>query len=289
MTERLRDVEARIGTVHQLSAVITAMRSIAAARTREARARLEGIRTYAGTVAAAIGEALAVLPETERTGQTTRPHGTHAIVALCAEQGFAGAFSEHVLDATARLAAAGRGSTDLLLVGDRGLMLAGERGMTVDWSAPMIVHAAQAASLADRIVAELYRRIDADDVVRVSIVHADPDATQPGPVTQKQLVPFDFDRFPIVATSQPPLMTLAPSVLLARLSEEYIFAELCEALMLSFAAENGARMRAMISAKENVEKTMSGLVARARQVRQDEITAEIVELAASSDSQRAPA
>ncbi len=66
-------------------------------------------------------------------------------MGLWDEHGWAGAFSEHVLDAAARLDAAGRGSTVLLLVGDRGLMLAGERGMTVAWSAPMIVHAAQAA------------------------------------------------------------------------------------------------------------------------------------------------
>lgn len=281
MSERLRDVEARIGTIHQLSAVITAMRSIAAARTREARARLDGIRTYAGTVAAAIGAALAVQPEAARADTPAAAHGTHAIVALCAEQGFAGAFSEHVLDAAARLMV-DTGATDLLLVGDRGLMLANERGMTIDWSAPMIVHAAQAAGLADRIIAELYRRIDADDVVRVSIVHADPTETEPGAVVERRLVPFDFERFPVMAAAQPPLMTLAPAVLLARLSEEYIFAEICEAVMLSFAAENGARMRAMISARENVDKTMASLVARARQVRQDEITAEIIELAASS-------
>jgi len=285
MTERLRDVEARIGTIHQLSAVISAMRSIAAARTREARARLDGIRTYAGTVGEAIGTALAVQPDAARAEARASGRGTHAIVALCAEQGFAGAFSEHVLDAAARLSTgADAGATDLLLVGDRGLMLAGERGMAIDWSAPMIVHAAQAASLADRIIAELYRRIEADAVVRVSIVHADPDATDPGAVVEKRLVPFDFDRFPVTATTRPPLMTLAPAVLLARLSEEYIFAEICEAVMLSFAAENGARMRAMISAKENVDKTVSSLVSRARQVRQDEITAEIIELAASSGS-----
>ena len=277
MTERLRDIQARIGTVHQLSAVVTAMRSIAAARTQEARSHLDGIRTYAETVGLAIGEALAVLPDAERSAAGSGPEGPQAIVALCAEQGFAGAFSAHVLDTVARMAATGR--SDLLLVGDRGLMLAEERGLAVDWSAPMVVHAAQTATLADRIVDELYRRLAAGTITHVSLVHADPDAAEPGQVLVRRLAPFDFDRFPVARTAQSPLMTLSPQTLLARLAEEYVFAEICEAVMLSFAAENAARMRAMVAAKENVEETMATLVARSRQVRQEEITAEIVELA----------
>jgi len=59
VTERLSDVMARIGSVRQLSSVIGAMRGIAAARAREARERVEGVRAYARTVGAAIGQALA--------------------------------------------------------------------------------------------------------------------------------------------------------------------------------------------------------------------------------------
>jgi len=67
-------------------------------------------------------------------------------------------------------------------------------------------------------------------------------------------------------------------VLLASLAEEYVFAELCEAIMLSFAAENEARMRAMISARDNVAETLDHLTAQARQLRQEDITNEIIEV-----------
>lgn len=46
MTERLSDVTERIASVNQLATVITAMRSVAAARSHEARAQLDGIRAY---------------------------------------------------------------------------------------------------------------------------------------------------------------------------------------------------------------------------------------------------
>lgn len=283
MTERLSDVEARIRTVHQLSAVIAAMRGIAAARAREARSHVDGIRAYAKTISTAIGHALAFLPAAERDRAAPEGSGTHAIVALCAEQGFAGAFNEHVLDAVeaARLRNAYH-STELLIVGDRGLIVADQRSLTVDWSAPMVAHPDEAAKLANRIVEALYQRLGADRVVRVTLVHAIPDGSAALRIVERQLVPFDFSRFPLPTGVREPLITLPPQVLLARLAEEYVFAELCEAVMLSFAAENEARMRAMIAARANVAKTLDGLVARSRQLRQEEITNEIVELAAGA-------
>ncbi len=287
MTERLSDVEARIGTVHQLAAVVTAMRGIAAARSREARAQVDGIRRYAATIAGAIGDALAFLPEAERPTATHHTIGAHAVIAICAEQGFAGVFSDKVLDAAERVAKAnGRHGTELLLIGDRGLMIAAERGLTVDWSAPMIAHAGQMAALANRIVDALYERLDAGKVARVTVVHAVPGASATLQIVEKQLVPFDFNRFPLSPTAVAPLLTLPPPVLLARLVEEYIFAELCEAVMLSFAAENEARMRAMIAAQTNVANTLDSLVARSRQLRQEEITNEIIELAGGAEANR---
>jgi F-type H+-transporting ATPase subunit gamma len=287
MTERLSDVETRIGTVHQLAAVVTAMRGIAAARSREARGQLDGIRTYAGMIAVAIGRALAARPEEERLAAPGPGADGHAVIALCAEQGFAGAFSEHVLDAAQHAAGAARPHhTELLLVGDRGLIVARERGMDVDWTVPMVVHPTQVAGLANRIMEALYERLDSGRVRRVTVVHAVPDAQAALRIAETRLVPFDFDRFPTTTSAVTPILTLPYRTLLAGLAEEYVFAQLCEALMLSFAAENEARTRAMITARTNVTNTLSGLVARSRQLRQEEITNEIVELAGGAAATR---
>ena len=45
MSGKLGEGESRIGTVHQLAVVIMAMRGSAAARSREARSRVDGIGT----------------------------------------------------------------------------------------------------------------------------------------------------------------------------------------------------------------------------------------------------
>ncbi len=58
--------------------------------------------------------------------------------------------------------------------------------------------------------------------------------------------------FPSISADSPPLVDLEPRRLLASLVEEYIFAELREAVVLLYAAENEACMRAMFSAQGNV-------------------------------------
>lgn len=278
MAERLSDVTARIRTVHQLSAVISAMRGIAAARSREARAHLDGIRAYARTIADGIGHALAFLPASAHPAMGRPGAGDRVVIALCAEQGFAGAFSEHVLDAAQKLRGPDAGGA-LFIIGDRGLLVAQEKAIPCDWTVPMIGHPDQAARLASEIADALFARLEQAPVAQVLLLHAVPSGTETLEIAEKQLVPFDFQRFPLARKAVPPLMTLKPDVLLARLVAEYVFAEIIEAVMLSFAAENEARMRAMIAAHTNVENTLDTLVARSRQLRQEEITNEIVELA----------
>src|SRR5665213_581930 len=97
MTERLSDIAARIEGVRQLGAVVNAMRGIAASRVQQARGQLVAVDHYAATIAAAIGKAVPMVSPavTHAAAQSARA----AIVLFCAEQGFAGAFSERVLDA----------------------------------------------------------------------------------------------------------------------------------------------------------------------------------------------
>lgn len=278
MTERLSDVMARIGSVRQLSSVIGAMRGIAAARAREARQHVEGVRAYAATVGAAIGQALALQADGfAPRGETHAPDG-RLVIALCAEQGFAGTFNRRVLDAVERLIKGDGGrAAELLLLGARGLSNAEERGLAVGWSASMVAHVDEVGALADRVTEQLYARLEQGLATRVTVVHATPGGAEIE-VVERTLAPFDYARFPRARNAASPLITIPAPQLLVELAEEYVFAQLCEALTLSLAAENEARMRAMTAAKSNVANILDELVARSRQLRQEEITNEIIEL-----------
>jgi F-type H+-transporting ATPase subunit gamma len=77
-----------------------------------------------------------------------------------------------------------------------------------------------------------------------------------------------------------PLVNLAPDVLLSELTADDLHAQLCNAALHAFAAENEARMEAMAAAHKQIERRLATLQATQRLVRQEEITAEIIELAA---------
>ncbi|XUW92752.1 F0F1 ATP synthase subunit gamma [Burkholderia sp. M6-3] len=279
MSGKLAGIEARSATARQLDAVIGAMRGIAAARSREAQRRLPGIRSSAATVGAAIG---AVLGHGTPEPPLRSPSDLRAriVIALCSEQGFVGAFNERILDYAQNCTDHAR--SELMLVGTRGELLANERRCPVVWRSPAASHADDVLSLAGRITDALYQRLASRAIEDVSLVHALPGVAQTDEIVEHRLIPLDFSRFRTVGHGLPPLLNLSAERLLAGLVESYVFVEICEALMLSFAAENEARMRAMLAARANVRDTLEELTQSYRRVRQDEITEDIVELAAGA-------
>ena len=275
MTERLAETTRRIDSLHQLEMVVTAMRGISASRAQQARAMLHGLRAHAAVIAGAIGQALALIPQDHAVAANS-PART-ATILFCGEQGFAGAFSDRML---AALTAPAR--QDLFLIGTRGTVLAQERGITPVWHSAMVPHASLVASLAGRIADALYGWLSRQQASQVDLIVPAWSATTGLSADRRSLLPFDFRRFTVTATAQPPLITLPPELLLARLAEEYVFSEICEAALTAFAAENEARVTAMLAAKGNLEHMGSDLRTLERQIRQDEITAEVVELASGA-------
>jgi len=281
MSERLADIVTQIQNVRQLEAVVTAMRGIAASRAQKGRSLLAGIEAYTEVVSHAIGEALSLLPgEAAVPGRDRRAR--LGLILFCAEQGFAGAFTERVLDSA---------SGDLdgainLVVGGRGLLVAKERGIEVAWSVPMVTHPDAVASLANRLADAIYDHVAAGKIAKVDIVLSRTASGKGVAIDRHSLLPIDFLRFARRLEPEPPLIELAPDVLLERLAAEYVFARLCQAAMYAFEAENEARMLAMSSAKTNIETKLAALTQRERQLRQDEITTEIMELAAGAEASR---
>jgi F-type H+-transporting ATPase subunit gamma len=279
MAERLADVVAQIKNVHQLEAVVAAMRGIAASRAQKGRSLLAGIEAYSDVVSRAIGQALSLLP-TQMTLESPRYHARLGLILFCAEQGFAGGFSERVLDAA---------SSDLdgsakFIVGTRGTLVASERGIEPTWSTPMASHVDAVLDLANRLADALYGYIAAGTITKVDILFSRSVSGSGIVIDRHSLVPIDFGRFAAPVAEQVPLTTLSPLVLVERLAAEYVFAQLCQAAMHAYEAENEARMLTMASAKTNIERKVTELTQRERQLRQEEITTEIVELAAGAQA-----
>ena len=280
MTDRLSDITARIQGVRQLGAVVGAMRGIAAARAQQARNQLTAVDSYSKTIALAMGRALDFSSPAvaAAAGWPMRP----ALVVFCAEQGFAGAFSERVLD----LVGADLGRCELFLVGTRGLTAIAQRGIAAGWTGALPSHSAGVPRLADRIVEALFARLASGAMDALDVVFS---RWRPGEgvdIVRQRLFPYDLTAFPSVIGAKPPLLNLAPDVLVRALAADYMYAQLCRAGLHAFAAENQARMEAMAAARKQVERELAQLQARQRLVRQEEITAEVIELAAGESASR---
>jgi F-type H+-transporting ATPase subunit gamma len=280
MADRLSDTVAQIQNVRQLNAVVTAMRGIAAARAQKGRSVLAGIEAYSEIIARTIGEALNLLP-VEATAPPAQDRPKRGLILFCAEQGFAGAFSERVFNAA---------GTDVdtatnLIVGTRGYAIAGDRGITVHWSTAMTTHIDGIPNFANQLAEVLYRYLAQNVFATVDVLFSRSISGSIS-VDRYSLLPIDFSRFECQPERERPLITLAPELLLERLAAEYIYAQLCQAAMHAFVAENEARMIAMLAAKSNTDTKLDALVRREQRLRQEEITIEIIELAAGAEAAR---
>ena len=276
MTERLADIGLRITGMRQLGSVVNAMRGIAASRAQQARNQLTAVDAYAGIIAAAIGRTQPLLPADPPT-----PEGPPALVLFCAEQGFAGAFSERMLNA-----AAGTPAKDMFLIGTRGRSAAAERGIEPAWTHAMPSHTAGTPRLADSIVEALAANTGYSSV---DVLYTDWQPTAGVSTTRRRILPFDPANFPPPRSASPPLLNLSPASLLAGLTIEYLHGQLCSAALHAYAAENEARMEAMAAAHTQIERQLSDLESTRRMVRQEDITAEIIELAAGESASRSRA
>lgn len=280
MTERYSDIVTQIQNIRQLNAVVTAMRGIAASRAQKGRSLLAGMEAYTAIISRAIGEALTLLP-VDKVAAPEHAGSKRGLILFCAEQGFAGAFSERVLDA----AGADINGAMTFVVGTRGGTVASERGITADWSHAMTTRVDGIANIANQVAEVLYGYLAKQAIAKVDILFS---RSSSGSIRidRHSLLPIDFTRFEQPERKEPPLIALAPGILLERLATEYIYAQVCEAALHAFVAENDARMIAMVAAKSNTEAKLATLQNREQQLRQEEITTEIIELAAGAEALR---
>jgi F-type H+-transporting ATPase subunit gamma len=270
MTERLADISARIEGIRELGAVVNAMKGIAAARAHAARNQVDAVDSYAATIAAAMSRSLG--PAVTGIAPTKANPTRQGLLVFCAEQGFAGTFSERVLDSIGTP----QNGAALFLIGTRGLSIANARGLKPHWTAPLPSHTQGIPALADKITTAIYRAVDARRIDCLDVVFTGWQTGRPA-VLRQPLFPIDLTTLPSAADA-PPLMQLPPNTLIAALGEDYFNAQVCKAALHAFAAENEARMEAMSSAGTQIARELDTFQATLRRVRQEAITAEIIEL-----------
>lgn len=270
----LGETQARIESARKLGAVVGAMRGIAAIHVGKARAALDGYKTYANVVEAALARAVALLEAPTRAAPST---DETIVIVFAAEHGFAGAFSERVLDA-ARLPDRHR----LFVVGARGLVLAEQRGLQIAWSTNMASQSGAVGPVARRIADSLYETLVEEGLARAEVLHARPAGLSDFTIAQEQLLPVDSRVATAPSAGPPPMVNLPPRKLVELLVSEHVFAKLALAALESFASENAARLAAMEAGRLNIQRKLEDLEGQERSLRQEQITAEVQDVVAGA-------
>lgn len=276
---RLAEIEGHIASMDELLDIVGAMRSLAGMRVQEAQRALPGIRRYAESMAAAIGTALLLMPA---PAEAFASGGRRALVLCAAEHGFVGGFNERLLEAAEAVLEA---HDQLFVLGSRGGALALERGRRPAWARPMATRLTGAPEAVNHLTTELYTRIAHGEIARVEVMYGRYRQGGASTIEHHLLLPLDVVSLAVKEPRQAPIHNLAPEPLLEKLMAEYVFALLTEAAVELISSENAARFAAMESASDNVTKKLSELRQAARQARQNEITAELLDLITGTEAQ----
>lgn len=273
--EQLQRLKARISSLQELRDLMRAMRALAASHVQEAQGALEGIRRYVEVIEDAIAEGAALLSESGGRALAAAPGGSDVLIVVCSEHGFTGAFNEQLLDRAVAELKAGR---QLGIVGRRGAVLAEERNLGVAWSLPMATRVGGVLGVTRRVADRLANAVTA------RIVFGSYRKGGRFDVATKIILPLAPTLLAGAVRGSRPLHHLDANVLLQRLAGEYLFAEINRCIMESLASENAARLQVMEAADHNIGDKLEQLSRRQRNVRQESITSELLDIVTGTDA-----
>ncbi len=272
MSERGAEVRARVATMNELADVLGAMRGMAAARIQQGERAQAASHEYAERIGAAFASLTGEAGSAPPTEAPRRAPGI-LVIALCTERGFVGALNERTLGAATETA----GPRQICIVGARGQALAREQGLTATYVGSMPSHLGGIGDTADQIGALLVERSASHDGLAVEIVHPRRTPAAGIVIERCRLLPLALsaDGRP---NSLPPITMLPTALLMSQIAGEYVHARLFEFVAESFAAANAASLEVLQAAHAHLDDMLVELRRRENVLRQDEITAEVLEV-----------
>lgn len=270
--DQLPRLNARLATLAELRGIVRAMRAMAASAAREGETALPAVRRYSDIVEAAVGDALDLASDGGADALAPQPR-RRLLCLIGTEHGFVGNFNQRLC----RQAVQPEAGQSLFVVGRRAAAVAAEEGLAITGVLPMTSHMRTIPLLARRIT----RQLAATDEVRVAFCRHRPEAGLS--VVERQIVPVVRPKAK-PRSLNPPLHHLPPIALLRAFAGEYLMAEIARALTEAFVGENATRLRVLSAADRNIGDKMDALKQAAQQLRQETITAELLDIVIGAEA-----
>ncbi len=285
MSDSLETVRHRIRNIEDLRSVVRTMKAMAAASINQFEQAAAAVAGYQRSVELALS--LCLDREIEERGRAARDRSSEkrGLVVIGTDQGMAGQFNEHLVEAVGEWRDAGDSGHRLWVVGERAMARLENAGFEVEATiaAPQSVEAI--SDLVSRVLPDLERAHLEGEVGPIEVCHQAPVAGAGYEARRTALLPLDQAWRAKIGgkgwpTRQLPEMIADDERSFQALVSEFLFVALYRAFAESAAAENGARLAAMQRAERNIDERQRELSLDYNRHRQATIDEELFDLVA---------
>ncbi len=274
----LRELQRTLDSVKKLGEIVNAMRNLAAIYVRRAESALAAIRPCSEVVETCLG-VLLNRSDVMRAGLATE--GRRMALVFASDQGLCGTYNERVVQAALAFEKETDGEVDFIVIGRRGSEILAMRDIEPVLSAPSPTGLEGIKIQIPELAAQVFEKYVELGSVELHFVYNAYDGMGRFRENVRRVLPPTRDMLNegrADAFRSEPLLTAPPEELIGSFIEEYFFIELYRALVESHCSENGARLLSMTSAGSNIEERLLRLTGQYQSVRQDSITAELLDV-----------
>ncbi|MBI5179720.1 MAG: ATP synthase F1 subunit gamma [Nitrospinae bacterium] len=279
-----REIKRRITSVKNTRQITKAMKMVAAAKLRRAQDAVVQARPYATKMREVVGSLGASFGGESHPLLARRNEKNVLVLLFSSDKGLCGAFNSNLFKAVLKIMEENEGKdVHLSSIGKKGRDYFRRRKVTmekayVDFSRN--VNYPFAASIAKDVI-EMYTSGKVD---KVYIVYNKFRTVIAQDVTVAQLVPVSLEAGANAEEKPEGLYEPSAASVLDAIVEQYVEVQVYQALLESWASENGSRMAAMDSASRNAGDMINRLTLIYNRARQSAITKELIEIVSGADA-----
>ncbi len=286
----LRDIKRRIVSVKNTRQITKAMKLVAAAKLRRAQENVLASRPYATKMSEVLASLSARRKDSDHPLMAKREEKNVLILLITSDKGLCGAFNANLYKAANRLIHESEGKGIFMVTaGRKGRDYFRKRNVVmmeswVDYFRNLDYQ------LASKVARELSKAYTSEKVDRAYIVYNEFKSVLTQKVVARQILPIDSE------TSDNPDQEAKPGLeidylyepsaaeIFSEILEKYLEVTIFQALLESWASENGSRMAAMDSATRNASDMIDKLTMKYNRARQAAITTELIEIVSGADA-----
>ncbi len=281
----LRDIKRRIVSVKSTRQITKAMKMVAAAKLRKAQEAVVASRPYASKMAEVMGALGSVSQEVTHPLLAKREEKNILIIVFSSDKGLCGAFNANVFKAVHTLIRENEGKgIYVTVIGKKGRDFWKRRNVTMEKAYVNYTRDIN-YQFAQKISKDLIETFTQEKVDKIYMVYNKFRSAAVQDPTAVQLLPVEpaGGKTDEAAGSD---MLFEPSgeAVLSAILEKYVEVQIFQALIESWASENGSKLVAMDNATRNAGEMITALTLQYNRARQAAITKELIEIVSGADA-----